>query len=289
MKRKLLLALAFACTVAIVFAAGGNIISAIERQSVTSTYSMRAGGLTRTWEQITPVAPLPKSAPIIVVLSGIAASPAQEAQRDNLIPYVNADDTELVYPAGYQESWNAGGCCGKAAAANVDDVAFLKALVARVDPGHAHPIDVVGYSNGGRMAYRMACSTPGVFDKIAVAKADPMPGCVVTEPQTILQIAAKDDTAVPYQPGRPGKETPAATVENERLRTADECTGNGSTASHGSMTITTWTGCASGIRLGFAVWDTGGHNFPPTKANTPGAAPIIWSFFTQTAFTPLPS
>lgn len=289
MKRKLILAIAFICTVAGMLAAGTNIINATERLSVTSTYSMRVGGLTRTWEQVAPVVPLPKSAPIIVVLSGIAASPAGEIQRDNLVRYVNAGEAELVYPAGYHESWNAGGCCGKAAAANVDDVAFLKALAARVDSGRAHPIDVVGYSNGGRMAYRMACGAPGVFDEIAVVKADPMPGCVVTEPQTILQVAAKDDTAVPYQPGQPGRETPAATVENERLRAADKCTGNGATASHGSMAITTWDSCASGTRLGFAVWDGGGHSFPQPKGNTPGAAPIIWSFLAQTAFKPLPA
>jgi polyhydroxybutyrate depolymerase len=288
-KRKLILALAFICALAGVLTAGANIINAIERQSVTSTYSMRVGGLTRTWEQVTPVAPLPKSAPIIVVLSGINAPVSNEIQRDNLVPYVNAGQAELVYPAGYHESWNAGGCCGKAAAANVDDVAFLKALVARVDPGRAHPIDVVGYSNGGRMAYRMACSAPGVFDEIVAVKADPMPGCVITEPQTILQIAAKDDTAVPYQPGQPGTETPAATVESERLRAADECTGNGATTSHGSMTITTWASCASAARLGFAVWDGGGHSFPQPTGNTPGAAPIIWSFLTQTAFKPLPA
>ena len=171
----------------------------------------------------------------------------------------------------------------------MNDVAFLKALVALVDPGHAHPVDVVGYSNGGRMAYRMACSAPGVFDEIAAVKADPVPGCVVTEPQTILQVAAKDDTAVPYQPGKSGKETPAATVENERLRAVDKCTGNGAATSHGSMTITTWASCASGSRLGFAVWDSGGHSFPQPKGNTPSAASIIWSFLTQTAFKPLPA
>jgi poly(3-hydroxybutyrate) depolymerase len=55
------------------------------------------------------------------------------------------------------------------------------------------------------MAYRMACGAPGVFDAIAVAKAMPMPGCVVTHPVTILQIASLNDTAVPCKPGEHGK------------------------------------------------------------------------------------
>jgi poly(3-hydroxybutyrate) depolymerase len=54
------------------------------------------------------------------------------------------------------------------------------------------------------------------------------------------------------------------------------------------MTITTWTGCSSGTRVGFAVYNTGGHNFPPPVGKTPSASQIIWSFFTKTPLAPLP-
>ena len=83
-------------------------------------------------------------------------------------------------------SWNAGGCCGQAAQHDVDDVAFIKSLVAAVDPGHrtimtlVDDLRTVGYSNGGRLAYKLACSAPGLFDGTAVVKADPDPGCVVS-------------------------------------------------------------------------------------------------------------
>jgi len=288
MRRVLILTVAFVLTLGVAMFAGTNIISALERTSYTVTYSMQAGGLTRSYEEIAPVAALPRSAPIIVVLSGIAASTDDEVTRDRLVPYVNAGLAELVYPTGYEQSWNAGGCCGGAAAAKVDDVAFLKALAAQVDPGHAHPLYVVGYSNGGRLAYRMACSAPGVFDALAVVKAMPMRDCRVTRPVTILQIASLDDTAVPFEPGEHGKESPPATVQVARLRAADGCRAPSVAVPHGAMTMTTWSNCASGARVGFAVWDVGGHNFPWPKGNTAGAAPIIWSFFTNTAFAPLP-
>lgn len=42
--------------------------------------------------------------------------------------------------------------------------------------GGQRQIDLVGYSNGGRLAYRMACDDPGVYDQIAAVKAAPMPG-----------------------------------------------------------------------------------------------------------------
>jgi len=288
MKRKLILAVAFVCTVAIALVAGTNIINALERKTYTATYSMQAGGLNRSWEVIAPVAALPKSAPIVVVLSGIAAPVDDEVQRDRFVPYVDAGLAELVYPAGVGESWNAIGCCGKAAAQNVDDIAFLEALVARVDPGHEHPIYLVGYSNGGRLAYRMACSAPGLFDGTAVVKAMPMPGCVVTRPLSIMQVDSLDDPSVPFQPGDQGKESPPATVEVGLLRATDGCAQRHAISRYPAMTVTTWSGCASGARVGFAVYDSGGHNFPPPKGKNPGASSVIWAFFTKSAIAPLP-
>jgi polyhydroxybutyrate depolymerase len=270
---------------------GGYGLRILERQSVTTTYSMKVGSMTRSWEQITPVAPLPKDAPIIVVLSGIAATVPEEIGRDRFMPYVNADMAELVYPVSYRESWNAIGCCGAASRHNVDDVAFIKALAARVDPGNQRQIDVVGYSNGGRLAYRMACDYPGVFDQIAVVKADPQPGCVVTRPQDVLQVASLNDTAVPFEPGDNGEESPPATVQVGRLRTAAMCPETSVTTAHGSgMKLTVWDDCADGTRIGFAVYSSGGHNFPPPTSTEPAAAAVIWAFFHATnTVKPLPA
>lgn len=260
-------------------AAGGSVIKAMGRQSVTTVYSLRSGGMTRTYDEIVPVAPLPASAPIIVVLAGVNATRELEITRDVLVPYVNSGRAELVYPDGYDESWNAGGCCGAAAAKKVDDTGFLRALAARVDPGHRHPLDVVGYSNGGRMAYQMTCDAPGVFDQVAVVKADPDPGCTVRQPQSILQIASRDDNAVPYRPGVKGKEKPAATVQNSRLRAADQCPSRPVTSRPGTVRYWVWDNCLGGSRIGFAVWPEGGHGFPVATRTQPSGAETIWSFF----------
>jgi polyhydroxybutyrate depolymerase len=288
MKRRLILAVAFVFTVAAALFAGANIIHALERQSYTLSESAQVAGTTRDWQVIAPVKPLPRSAPIVVVLAGIAATIPQEEQRDRFIPYANAGEAEIVYPTGIGESWNAIGCCGKAAAENVDDVAFMKALVAALDPGHKHPIFLVGYSNGGRLAYRLACDDPGVFDAMAIVKAMPLPGCVVTRPQSILQIDALDDDAVAYAPGDPGKETPPATVEVGLLRSADECAQAPDVKKYPTMTLSTWDKCASGSRVEFAVYAKGGHNFPPPTAKQPAASSVIMAFFTKTAIKPVP-
>lgn len=278
MNVKLVRAVVLIAAVCVLLASCGEIVHLAERRSVTMTYSMKVGGLTRSWEEIAPVATLPRSAPIIVVLSGISASVSTEVGRDHFVPYADAGEAELVYPVAYQESWNAGGCCGKASARNIDDVAFLKALAERVDPGHVRPLYLVGYSNGARIAYRMACGAPGYYDAYAMVKGDPQPGCVVSRPTTIVQVAARNDYAVPYKPGERGLETPPATVQVARLRGAGSCGAAISTARSGWLTYTEW-GCADGTRVGFAVYASGVHSFPPPASYEPAAAAVIWAFF----------
>src|ERR1700733_5297741 len=102
----------------------------------TSTHEIKGGARTRGWVEIDPLRPATDSTPIIVVLSGINATASQEVSRDGLVPYVSGGQAELIYPVAIGDSWNADGCCGMAASENVNDVAFLQALVARVDPGH---------------------------------------------------------------------------------------------------------------------------------------------------------
>jgi polyhydroxybutyrate depolymerase len=288
MKRGLALAAALIVTIGVTMGAAvfaeAHIIRAIERPATTATYSMKVGRLTRSWQVIAPTAVLPRSAPIIVVLTGKAASNGQEIRRDRLVPYVDAGKTELVYPLAIRQSWNAIGCCGAAARLKVNDLGFLEALVPRVDPGRRRPIYFVGYSNGGRMAYRLACDDPGLFDGMAAVKADPMPGCVVSRPQNILVVSSLDDPSIAYRPGDKGRETPPATVQVARLHAALGCARPPTVAAYrGIMTFTTWRSCAEGTNLAWGVWQSGGHNFPPPAAHAPGAAQVIWSFFTRTA------
>ena len=286
MGRFLILITAFVATLGGASFAGVHIINAAGRQSTTTTYSIQVGNVTRQYQVIAPTAPLAKSAPIIVVLSGAAATNATEIARDRITPYADADEAEVVYPVAIKESWNAIGCCDAAAAENVNDVGFLEALVPRIDPGHARPIYVVGYSDGGRLAYRLACTDPTLFDGMVSVKADPMPGCVVTKPQNVLVFASMNDKYVPYKPGEKGLETPAATVQIARLQKDMKCSSKPTAVEHGAMTLSTWS-CADGKTLEWALYQTGGHNIPDPDGSTPGALPLILSFAAKTAPAPV--
>jgi polyhydroxybutyrate depolymerase len=257
--------------------------------ATTKKYTMKVRGLTRSYEVIAPVRALPKTAPVIVSLAGFRASVTTEMARDQLIPYAAAGMAEVVYPVGLGESWNAIGCCGYASTHKVDDLGFLKALVAKLDPGHARHIFLVGYSNGARLAYRVACTTPALFDGYGMVKGGPMANCVVTKPASVIQIASLDDPEVAYKPGQKGREPLPVTTETARLHKALKCAAPSSVIHPGSMYAwTTWKNCAGGSRLALAVWKDGKHSFPRPPASVPGAAPVMWAFFTNRGLAPLP-
>jgi polyhydroxybutyrate depolymerase len=254
----------------------------------TRTYSVTAGGLKRSYEVIAPVSGLPGSAPVIVMLSGYGATVSSEITRDQLVPYASSDQAEIVYPVAVRKSWNVIGCCGYASARKVDDMAFMKALVPAVDPGHARPVYVVGYSNGAQLAYRVACTDPSLFDAYAAVKGGPGPDCVVSKPVTIAQLASVDDSETPYRPGAKGKERVSVTTLVAGLRKTDQCAAKPVVTHSGNVTVDTWSGCAAGTRLALATWTDGKHSFPRPPASVPAAAQVIWSFFTNTPLASLP-
>jgi polyhydroxybutyrate depolymerase len=241
--------------------------------------------MTRSYTVLTPAkTELSASAPIIMALSGLNSTQSQEINRDELTPYVLAGQAELVYPLAYRESWNAIGCCSWAAKAAVDDTGFIEALVKKVDPGNERPIYLMGYSNGGRLAYTIACTEPLLFDGIAAVKADPMPWCNVLDPQKFLQVAATDDTDVPYATGEKGdfRESPAALVQDTDLKTADGCSAKSESSSEGNMTLTRWPDCLDGSSVTFAVYTAGVHSFPRAPVSNPPAAQVIWAWINNT-------
>lgn len=79
------------------------------------------------------------------------------------------DDYIVVYPNGMRRTWNAGDCCGRARALNVDDLGFFKAMMA--DLGSLISVEprayLTGFSNGAILAYHIACKNPKQVAAIA--------------------------------------------------------------------------------------------------------------------------
>lgn len=115
----------------------------------------------------------------------------------------------VAYPDAFRGLWNDARSTMRSPAkrAGVDDVAFLTAVVQRLRevPG-VRRVVVVGYSNGGQMALRLAHERPEALDGLAlIGTTQPTPDVFAAEdryrPVPVLLVHGTRDPIVPYDGG----------------------------------------------------------------------------------------
>jgi polyhydroxybutyrate depolymerase len=255
--------------------------------------SVQIDGLARGYLLITPAhdagltAPMAASTPVplIVMLGGVNASPTQEAGRDEFLPLVEQGLVSLVYPAGYSESWNVGtdGCCGSAAAKDVDDVAFTRAVTLAVGAQlHPSATYLVGFSNGGKLAYQVMCADPQLFQALVAVAASPLAGCPHQVPRSVMITVGTKDTELPMQ----GHIEAAPALLDATLATwrdYDGCGAGPALDSVGTALESTWTSCAGGSRVEGVLYSGLDHEWPTSAlVGAPVAgAKLIWAFLSD--------
>ena len=152
-------------------------------------------------------------APLLFVLHGFASDAQTISDYTNIEDSLDAYDLDavVVYPNGTGaeqdlfQSWNAGTCCPFATFELVDDVAFFDELIASLISQYDIDTDrvwVVGHSNGGMMAYRLACELSTRVTAIGVAAgALVIDTCAPVRPVSALHVHGELDTVVPLTGG----------------------------------------------------------------------------------------
>jgi len=147
--------------------------------------------------------------PLIVDLHGASSTAAQQQLISGWQTKADEIGALVAYPDGLGNTWNAGVCCGLAAANDVDDVGFIRAMVTaigaegNVDAGHVY---VTGLSNGGAMTQRLACEAADVFTA-AAPLAFPTPytdfatECTPAIEVPVLLTMGLTDVVIPYENG----------------------------------------------------------------------------------------
>lgn len=108
------------------------------------------------------------------------------------------------FPSGILATWNAGACCGKAQESKVDDVGFIRDMIARLKrQANIEPrrIFVTGMSNGAMLSWRLACELPDIRAIAPVAGTDNSPNCRPRRPVPVIEFHAADDDHVPFNGG----------------------------------------------------------------------------------------
>jgi polyhydroxybutyrate depolymerase len=240
-----------------------------------------------------PVHPGRGKLPVVVLLHGRGMTPAGMLQRSGLL---DTRPAIVVVPAGYGRSWNAGACCGPARAAGVDDVGFVTAVVGRaVDQPDAdrRRVYLVGYSNGGRMAFRMACRRPRLFTAVAAVEAVSVYPCrSVAAPVPVLSVASTADPLLRIFDSAPpkridGRPQPSVDDVIRSWRTLDGCSGTPVRTQAGALDSLRWTACRSGAVVGEDLYAGGSHVWPGGSTLTPSAQARVWAFFSPAGPQPV--
>ena len=150
--------------------------------------------------------------PLVVALHGYTSSGLGVSGFFDLIDSVHENGHLLLRPDGTisatgQRFWNATDACCNIWGQEVDDVSWLTSLINEAITYHgADPegIIIVGYSNGGFMAHRMACERGNMLRSIislAGATHYDFNDCPNTGYPNVLQIHGTSDSVIFYDGG----------------------------------------------------------------------------------------
>ena len=251
-------------------------------------------------------------AALVIVLHGGGGSAQNAIAQSGFDAEADRRGFITAYPEGTDRSrpllnalgkpgfltWNAGGCCGYAVEHGIDDVGFIRAMVA--DIAKAYPIDpkriyATGLSNGGMMAYRLACEASDLVAAIgAVSAVIVVAPCEPRFPVSLIDIHGTADQNVPIDGGVGPKSStkyPYPPVERSIAFFAahDDC-GKDPIVSVPAKTVTlrSYPLCTLGIAVDYYVIEGGGHAWPGGKrllkrldepSRAIAATPLIWQFF----------
>jgi polyhydroxybutyrate depolymerase len=245
-----------------------------------TSQTIRVGSLNRSYLLHLPPT-YDGSKPVPLVLDFHMGGDSGSNERSSS-PYPAETDPEgvvMAFPDGAKgpagTGWNVGPCC----VANVDDVAFAKALVAQVqttaciDPDRVY---AVGVGTGGGMAYYLACQAADVFAAVAPAAwdllAENVSGCNPLRPITVISFRGTADVVVPYA-GGPSSAIPGMSITFlgakatfEKWAAIDRCTD--SPSQEDGNGCSTYSSCQDGVEV-ILCTQQGGHQ-------DPGNASIAW-------------
>ena len=256
-------------------------------------------------------APAPASGlPLVLVLHGGGGNADNAEKMTGFTAKARQENFIVAYPEGTGRfkhallTWNAGHCCGPAMQQRVDDVGFIRALIARmvseygVDPKRVY---VTGMSNGAMMAHRLGIE---LSDRIAAIA--PVVGTLFgneTKPPNAvaaLMINGRLDRNVPDEGGAPGGRfanawdgapTLPALAQGSFWAAVNGCQPDPQTSTSGAVTRSRYL-CANERDVELLLLADNGHAWPGGRAGTAradvpstaiDATDAIWRFFNSHA------
>ncbi len=151
--------------------------------------------------------------PLVFAIHGYWANPLMFKEKTQWNAVAETNGFAVVYPEGYNKSWNATHCCGDALTNNLDDLGLMLAIVQDISSKvsiNSNRIYATGHSNGGYISNLLACKHYDVFAAIAPSSAvNPLANpdyhalseCAPTRGIAVNSYIGLQDTFI-YEPGK---------------------------------------------------------------------------------------
>ncbi|MCW6009354.1 dienelactone hydrolase family protein [Micromonospora sp. CPCC 205371] len=238
-----------------------------------------------------------RAAPLVVVLHGFETDAAMQENYFKLTPEAERRGFLYAMPEGTKNQagdrfWNAADACCDFDRSGVDDSGYLRKLIDAVTRTYSvddRRVYVIGFSNGGYMAHRMACEHSSEITAIVslagAATNDPS-RCTPRRAVSVLQIHGTADRIVRYHGGQNTTGSYPSVADTVGLwRRLNGCTEQTDTSAApidldsglpGAETAVTAysTGCRDGTRVELWSIKDGGH----IPELTDGFAPAVVDF-----------
>jgi polyhydroxybutyrate depolymerase len=232
----------------------------------------------------------------VILLHDYASSGALAEAYFDFAAQADALGFLYVTPEGTKDSsgnefWNATDACCNANGSSVDDSSYVDGLIVQIRTRYnvdRTRIYVVGYGNGGFMAYRLACDHG--LDITAIADLGgatwaTASKCDLKAPVGALEIHGTDDATFGYDGGTNlGAVYPSAPATIAEWVTVDRCTNADSdaganldldsTLAGAETTVTNWGLCPGATNI--ALWSIQGGTHAPSFTTT--FAPSVLGF-----------
>jgi len=270
--------------------------SAASAAGGTQVVRIDSGGMERSYRLHVP-ARLSGPAPLVLMLHGGYGSGAQAERTYGWDRLSDSQHVVVAYPDGAGAAWNAGGgCCGRPAATDVDDLAFLSGVVRDIEgriPIDPDRIYATGMSNGAMMSYRLACDTT-LFAAVGSVSGTLLGDCSAPRPISVIEVHGTADQRIRYD-GTPSV-VGAAHIDGPPIpelmstwRTIDGCPAPAQTQ-EGAVQISL-AECPNGLAVQLVTIVGAGHEWPstsPSGGRSPLGDPVytgwdattqLWAFF----------
>lgn len=221
-----------------------------------TAFSISVGGRTRTYAVSQP-STCTANCPVIIDIHGFTSTNTGEQNASGIFQLGNQQGIITVWPQGVRNSWNAGSgqfgsCCGTALSSNINDVAFFRAMVAKIktDFPRADPkrFYLTGISNGCAMSQRLAAEASDIFAAAACSSLYLLTAeTTLPRPISVTEIHGLQDNTVSYNQS---SQWTGAQNNFHRWATLNGCTG---TAVRTNLTansfVERFSNCAAGTQV----------------------------------------